>query len=141
MDQKILEIDYKLRDLEASLPNTSEASIVEMLLQLRQSAFSNWIEDDPLDQANDRSTHVRDRIIEIEQRLLALASKVPAISTSCIANKLKLWMLFKDLPGLEWPSGDASDDLVLSVYMDLKRLVVSDSTSVVNPKPNLKWVS
>ena len=141
MLREILEIEYKLCDLESSPHNLSNSEFIDLLIELRQRAFSHWQEENPESVTSDATTDLRDRITRIEQRLLSLATDAPADSINDIKSKLKLWMLFKDLPGTDWPSADVSDDLIVSVYMDLSRTVTGTSNTEVNGKPNLRWVS
>lgn len=137
---EISQIEGVVSELEQTLPAISDPKIFERLIELRQCAFSKWINEDPASLVADPSAGCRDRITNIEQRLLNLAAQIPADSISNMQLKMKLWILFKDLPNAGIQTQDISDDLIVSLFWDLTRAktnsaaAVSDITDFQRPK-------
>lgn len=138
MFKNLKEVEDTILNLEQSVQTLSEGSIFDQMLNLRNLALSSWVEDPSGSDESSEISELKDRITEAEQRILEIASRVPACSVKNIYLKLSLWMLDRDLPNLSGGGDNISDDLIVSIYRDLSHLAArlgeSDFSDEISPE-------
>ena len=141
MFSNVAKIEAILSGLERIPQKQLDDTHLEQLVQLRELAVSNWDHARPEDPETPDLCHLRDRIVDIEQRILALAARMPADSLESLRRKLLLWMLDNHISLEPGEQETTADRLIASVYQDTERLAeINDTPNAPRQKPILKSV-